>query len=166
MRLVEGEDLRSRLRDRGPLTLSQTTDILAQVADALDAAHGAHVTHRDVKPSNILLSKGHGPGQGHSGTPFVYLIDFGIARSGTGTTLTAPTQAAGTAEYTAGPCCGTSDAEPAPIPPARWALAPGRSIVGLLGARTRRTAGDAAGRGRDRLYGEGAHRYARLRRPR
>jgi serine/threonine-protein kinase len=95
MRLVEGEDLRSRLRDRGPLTPREATDILAQVADALDAAHEAKVTHRDVKPSNILLS------QRRSGVPFVYLVDFGIARSGSGTTLTAPTQAVGTAEYMA-----------------------------------------------------------------
>ncbi|MEU7059036.1 serine/threonine-protein kinase [Streptomyces sp. NPDC046197] len=95
MRLVEGEDLRSRLRDRGPLTPGEATDVLAQVADALDAAHEANVMHRDVKPSNILLS------QAHSGAPFVYLADFGIARSGGGTTLTAPTQAVGTAEYMA-----------------------------------------------------------------
>lgn len=95
MRLVEGEDLRSRLRDRGPLTLAEATNILGQVADALDAAHEAEVIHRDVKPSNILLSKG------HSGAPFVYLVDFGIARSGRGNTLTAPTQAVGTAEYMA-----------------------------------------------------------------
>ncbi|MGW3209856.1 serine/threonine-protein kinase, partial [Streptomyces sp. NPDC001135] len=95
MRLVEGEDLRSRLRDRGPLTLPEAADILAQVADALDAAHEADVIHRDVKPSNILLSKG------HSGAPFVYLVDFGIARSGRGITVTAPTQAVGTAEYMA-----------------------------------------------------------------
>ncbi|MFD4508795.1 protein kinase [Streptomyces sp. NPDC058457] len=95
MRLVEGEDLRSRLRDRGPLTLPEATIILAQVADALDAAHGADVTHRDVKPSNILLSRG------HSGAPFVYLVDFGIARSGRGSTVTRPTQAVGTVEYMA-----------------------------------------------------------------
>ncbi|MFF7748194.1 serine/threonine-protein kinase [Streptomyces sp. NPDC007971] len=95
MRLVEGEDLRSRLRDRGPLPLPEATNVLGQVADALDAAHEAEVTHRDVKPSNILLSKG------RSGAPFVYLVDFGIARSGRGTTVTAPTQAIGTAEYMA-----------------------------------------------------------------
>ena len=45
--------------------------IIRQIAAALDAAHSAGVTHRDVKPENILVTN----------QDFAYLVDFGIARA-------------------------------------------------------------------------------------
>lgn len=73
MRYVAGRDLKSRLRDRR-LDLAEATTILAQVADALDAAHTRGLVHRDVKPSNILLD----PGTGPDGADHAYLTDFGL----------------------------------------------------------------------------------------
>jgi Protein kinase domain len=75
MRLVEGVDLETLLERDGPLPPTAASWIIAQVASALDAAHAGGLVHRDVKPSNILIT-GHGQSM-----PFAYLIDFGIARS-------------------------------------------------------------------------------------
>jgi hypothetical protein len=65
---LEGETLAARLQ-RGPLPLDVALRYAAEVADALDAAHRKGVTHRDVKPGNILIAK--------SG---VKLLDFGLAK--------------------------------------------------------------------------------------
>jgi serine/threonine-protein kinase len=70
MRLVEGEDLSATLA-RGPLNPAAAVDMVSQIASALDAAHAEDLVHRDVKPSNVLVSPG----------GFAYLVDFGIARS-------------------------------------------------------------------------------------
>jgi serine/threonine protein kinase len=66
MRYIEGGDARSLL---GPLPRAQAWSVIAQVASALDAAHGHGLIHRDVKPANMLLDADH-----------VYLSDFGMGR--------------------------------------------------------------------------------------
>ncbi|MGE3664645.1 MAG: serine/threonine-protein kinase [Pseudonocardia sp.] len=75
MRLVGGPDLATVLAD-GPLPAQRAVGVVEQVARALDAAHGAGLVHRDVKPSNVFLSRPPRP----TDRDFVYLGDFGIAR--------------------------------------------------------------------------------------
>ncbi|MDI5979007.1 serine/threonine-protein kinase [Amycolatopsis magusensis] len=98
MRLVEGCDLKD-LTDTGPLAPERAVRIVEQVASALDAAHADGLVHRDVKPSNILVAPG----------DFVYLADFGIARSSspTATAITASGAVVGTLDYMAPERFGT-----------------------------------------------------------
>ncbi|MEU4524186.1 protein kinase [Amycolatopsis sp. NPDC024027] len=92
MRLVEGRDLKELLAD-GPLDPARAAGIVTQVAGALDAAHADGLVHRDVKPSNVLVTS----------ADFVYLVDFGIARSMTaeGTSITGTGNVIGTLDYMA-----------------------------------------------------------------
>jgi serine/threonine-protein kinase len=92
MRLVEGSHLGTIIRDHGPMNRADAVDIIGQVASALDAAHAEHLVHRDVKPSNILITpKG-----------FAYLVDFGIARAvGPVNEVTATGETVGTLHYMA-----------------------------------------------------------------
>src|SRR5256714_4957823 len=69
--LVNGLDLRRRLRSDGPLPPAVAVDVVAQVADALAYLHGQGIVHGDVKPGNILVPV--------DGSP-VRLTDFGVAR--------------------------------------------------------------------------------------
>lgn len=71
MELCEGETLADRLT-RGALPLDQVIRYGIEIADALDRAHRGGITHRDLKPGNIMLTK--------SGTK---LLDFGLAKSTT-----------------------------------------------------------------------------------
>ncbi len=66
MEFLEGETLRSR----GKLSESELFDVALQVTRALEAAHGAGMVHRDIKPDNLFLTK-HGT---------VKLMDFGLAK--------------------------------------------------------------------------------------
>ena len=68
MELLEGETLAARLAS-GPLPPAEAARVAAAVADALEAAHQRGIVHRDVKPSNIMLTPG---GE-------VKVLDFGIA---------------------------------------------------------------------------------------
>ena len=95
MRLVQGTDLSTMLERDGPLPPNGAAWIIAQVASALDAAHAEGLVHRDVKPSNVLIT-----GRIQS-LPFAYLIDFGIARSVGSVTVSTVTSAVGTLAYMA-----------------------------------------------------------------
>ena len=69
MEFVDGEDVASIVKKKGPLSPSRAASITRDVAKALEHAHAEGVIHRDIKPSNILIST---KGQ-------VKLIDFGLA---------------------------------------------------------------------------------------
>ena len=98
MPLVSGIDLGDLLERDGALPPARAVDIVSQVAMALDAAHARGLVHRDVKPSNILIAQGSRGDQ-----DFVYLVDFGVARSVgmVDTSLTATGSAVGTLDYMA-----------------------------------------------------------------
>jgi serine/threonine protein kinase, bacterial len=91
MRMIDGVSLRTLLTHYGPLTPARTVAIIRQIAAALDAAHANGVTHRDVKPENILVTN----------DDFAYLVDFGIARGATDPGLTQSGIAVGTYNYMA-----------------------------------------------------------------
>ncbi|MEJ3656861.1 serine/threonine-protein kinase [Actinomycetes bacterium KLBMP 9759] len=98
MRFVEGRDLGERLDEEGPLSPDEAVHVIGQVAGALDSAHREGLIHRDVKPSNILLSASDGDGR-----DFAYLVDFGIARmvDGTNGGLTGTGAVIGSVDYMA-----------------------------------------------------------------
>ncbi|HWY00862.1 MAG TPA: serine/threonine-protein kinase PknD [Mycobacterium sp.] len=91
MRMIDGVSLRWLLTNYGPLSPARTVAIVRQIAAALDAAHANGVTHRDVKPENILVAN----------DDFAYLVDFGIARAATDPGLTQSGIALGTYNYMA-----------------------------------------------------------------
>lgn len=93
MELVEGQDLRSRIRHSG-VPLDELAVIGAGIADALAYVHGLGILHRDIKPGNILLV------QTRPGEPLrAKVADFGIARIADATRLTATGAMVGTAAY-------------------------------------------------------------------
>ena len=58
MEFLDGEDLSGRLDRTGPLPVVELVDIMLPVCSAVDEAHRAGITHRDLKPQNIFLSNG------------------------------------------------------------------------------------------------------------
>jgi YVTN family beta-propeller protein len=93
MRLVDGVDIAALLDRYGRIAPQRAVYLISQVAEALDAAHADHLVHRDIKPSNILVTS----------SDFVYVVDFGIARSvgGRQTPLTHTGAYIGTLDYMA-----------------------------------------------------------------
>src|SRR4051812_17594322 len=74
MDYIEGTDLKALLTGRGgALDLPLATEVIKQVASALDAAHAKALVHRDVKPANVLIAIVDG---GHN----AYLTDFGLTK--------------------------------------------------------------------------------------
>jgi serine/threonine protein kinase len=78
MELLPSRSLAHLLRDHGPLNVEQTAAVGIAVAAALEAAHEAGITHRDVKPGNVLVAS-----DGR-----IKLTDFGIARNVSEATMT------------------------------------------------------------------------------
>jgi serine/threonine protein kinase len=93
MGYVDGESLSTRIQRRGRLPAEEVRRIMKETADALSAAHGLAIIHRDIKPDNILL-------EGTRGR--VMVTDFGIAKalsSVSGGTLTSAGVAIGTPSF-------------------------------------------------------------------
>lgn len=89
MELVEGENLKERIRREGRLELAQALSIGIQIARALAAAHRIGLVHRDIKPHNILITP--------DGT--VKVTDFGIARAQSAAALTQTGMIIGSVHY-------------------------------------------------------------------
>ncbi len=89
MPLVAGMPLSRRIAGWGNLSAQDTMHIVAQVADSLQSAHDAGIIHRDVKPSNILLTP----------QDTTVLVDFGVARAQINPALTATGIVVGTLTY-------------------------------------------------------------------
>ncbi|MEA2221044.1 MAG: hypothetical protein QOJ35_3670 [Solirubrobacteraceae bacterium] len=104
MRLVRGSNLKDMIVGRD-LEGARTLRLLKPIADALDSAHEAGLTHRDIKPQNILVGLRDHP----------YLADFGLTKSSTETGLTKTGQFVGTIDYISPeqirgePACAASD---------------------------------------------------------
>jgi streptogramin lyase len=93
MRYVDGYDLKQLLAREGKLAPGRALTLLAQVADALDAAHERGLVHRDVKPGNVLIAAG-------SGREHCYLADFGLTKQTASISgLTGTGELVGTVEY-------------------------------------------------------------------
>ena len=101
MRLIVGDDLQT-LIENGPLDPDRAVRIIEQVARALRSAHKVGLVHRDVKPSNVLVTE----------DDFAYLIDFGIARAAGETSLTATGATIGTWSYMAPERFNAGEIEP------------------------------------------------------
>lgn len=75
MEYLDGETLSQRIKKNGRLTPAQSIPLMAQVLDALGAAHAAGIVHRDLKPDNIFIL----PSKAGR-TDFIKILDFGVSK--------------------------------------------------------------------------------------
>lgn len=95
MELLDGEDLRQRLKREGRLPLGVTLEIAEQLLRTLGRAHHSGIIHRDLKPDNVFICKR------DDAALFVKIVDFGISKvmSQHDETLTREGTVLGTAHY-------------------------------------------------------------------
>jgi len=101
LELVDGPNLETLIKERGPLPISETCELLWQAAGGLEHAHGRKMLHRDIKPTNLLVSR---PSK-TAPELLLKISDFGIAKfSPTSESLAqtpSPGSWLGTADYVA-----------------------------------------------------------------
>ena len=73
MELLDGVDLKELATQSGPIAPRRLVDLIAQVLDALEAAHGKGIVHRDLKPANVFVVQ-------KDGRDVAKLLDFGISK--------------------------------------------------------------------------------------
>jgi len=88
MAFYEGESLAQKIRG-GPIPFREATEIAMQMAQGLAAAHARNIVHRDVKPSNVMLTQ-HG---------LAKIVDFGLARVVSSASMTQTGGTSGTVGY-------------------------------------------------------------------
>jgi serine/threonine-protein kinase len=93
MEWVEGPTLEEELIQEKPFSFERAAEITRQVAAALDHAHARRIVHRDLKPSNIMLV------HRENGDELVKVVDFGIAKVISETTLAPVSRVIGTPHY-------------------------------------------------------------------
>ena len=89
MEYVAGKTLKEYIIEKGKLDYREALSIAMQICDALTAAHAKNIVHRDIKPHNILITD---DGK-------IKVTDFGIARFGTGNTLSTNNDILGSVHY-------------------------------------------------------------------
>ncbi|MCB8920543.1 MAG: protein kinase [Ardenticatenaceae bacterium] len=104
MEYIEGQTLKERLLDlhqqQQRLSITETVQIISNIAAALDYAHAYNIVHRDIKPANIMLRREEKLAQLTGVSPFVaVLTDFGVARMLEGMQLTGTGATIGTPDY-------------------------------------------------------------------
>ena len=89
MEYIDGKHLKTLLKKRGKLTVSETIDIMMQIASGLSVAHDQYLIHRDIKPQNIMILE----------NGLVKITDFGIAMAMNSTQLTQTNSVMGSVHY-------------------------------------------------------------------
>jgi serine/threonine-protein kinase len=90
MEFVDGQTLREIVKTQGPFSQQRVIEVMADVCAALDFSHRHGIIHRDVKPANVMITKGGA----------VKVMDFGIARAlADGQNMTQTAAVIGTAQY-------------------------------------------------------------------
>ena len=89
MEYIEGDNLKTLIKQKGPLLPAKAALYAMQIGLALEHAHENHIVHRDVKPQNILITK-----DGRA-----KLTDFGIAMGATSTTIAKSEGVMGSVHY-------------------------------------------------------------------
>jgi eukaryotic-like serine/threonine-protein kinase len=94
MELLEGENLRQRVKNDSPMTLRQAAAVIEQATLGVGHAHKQNVIHRDIKPHNVMLSL-------IDGNEYVKVLDFGLVKAmeKDGDELTSTGQVLGTPQY-------------------------------------------------------------------